>query len=63
MKLTITIKMDNAAFESWQSGSEVARILTNLASSLAGRDLNRSEDSFTLRDINGNVVGEAKVTK
>lgn len=60
MKLKITITMDGSAFAD-NAGSEAARILEHLAGSLAGRDLNRSEDSFTLRDINGNTVGTAQV--
>lgn len=59
MKLTITIEMDNAAFEPC-NGEEARRILGELANAMPftlspGMDLN-------LRDINGNKVGKAEVT-
>jgi len=60
MKLTIQIKMDNAAFD--PSGTEAARILRELADRLDGDNL-RAKDLRPLRDINGNRVGEAKVTR
>lgn len=63
MKLKIEINMDGAAFDGWQAGSEVARVLENFASGMAGRDLNREADLFTLRDANGNTVGVAMVTE
>lgn len=60
MKLKIEIVMDNAAFE--PSGTEAARILRELADRLDGDQL-RAKDLRPLRDINGNRVGEAKVTR
>ena len=60
MKLKIVIEMDNAAFE--PSGTEAARILRELAERLDGDNL-RYKDLRPLRDINGNRVGEAKVTR
>ena len=62
--LKITIKMDNAAFD--PEGPEVARILRKLANLLArewdGRHIGDGEQEL-LRDLNGNTVGEAKVTR
>jgi hypothetical protein len=56
--LRITIKMDNAAFGD-EPMTEAARILRVLS-----RDLEYTGilDRFVLRDLNGNTVGEAKVT-
>lgn len=60
MKLTITLRMDNAAFE--HHGQEVARILERVADDV--RDFESLKGlNNTLRDTNGNQVGTAKVTK
>lgn len=66
MKLTITIQCDNDAFSSEKGGdsepgTEVARILRELADNYQERDLLPGETA-NLRDINGNTVGKAKVT-
>ncbi len=61
MKLKITIDMDNAAFDG-DSGTEAARILRKTADTIDGLDLAQGE-TLSLRDINGNAVGEAKVTR
>lgn len=61
MKLKITIDLDNAAFEP-ASGTEAARILRALAERLDGDNL-RAKDLRPLRDLNGNRVGEAKVSR
>lgn len=61
MTLKITIKMDNAAFEPSQE-IEAARILKKVASEVENGLLFGSW-TFNLIDINGNLVGEAKVTK
>ncbi len=56
MKLTLTIQMDNAAFEGEYGSVEVARILREVA--------NRVSDppqEFPLFDINGNKVGKVEV--
>lgn len=53
-KYGITIRTDNAAFED-SPETEVARILRKLADDIEARGL----DSYTLRDINGNRVGDA----
>jgi len=67
MKLTVTIKMDNAAFFAEDDsetviGGEAARILTELAENLDETVLDIG-DSFNLSDINVNKVGTAKVTR
>lgn len=64
--LTIKIKMDNAAFEGC-NGSEAARILRGAADAITGLHFDNHTDPYDrtirLRDLNGNTVGEAKVTK
>lgn len=63
MKLKIEITMDNAAFEEC-SGDEVARILEQFAAGCKGQLLMAGEQSTVgLYDVNGNRVGEAKVTR
>lgn len=69
MKLKVEIKMDNAAFEArgdapsrWRDGREAARILRDLAGRISLQTL-EAGDIESLRDINGNKVGEAKVTR
>jgi hypothetical protein len=59
--LRITIKMDNAAFE-FNQGPEVARILRDMAKAV-DEDVDLDWFSMNLRDLNGNTVGEAKVTR
>lgn len=59
MTLRITIKMDNAAFEG-QAGEECARILREAAEQLEGRDSISRGTIMSLRDYNGNNVGEVK---
>ena len=61
MKLTIEIKLDNAAFEG-DNGIEIARILRKLAAGMDGT-FYTSGDSGDLRDHNGNTCGKWKVTK
>ena len=56
MKLTLSIKMDNAAFEpDW--AAEAAQILRN-----ASEYVNIGIKESPLLDSNGNVVGTFKVT-
>jgi len=68
MKLKITITMDNAAFEMegetrrFRNGFEPARILERLASGMKDSTLEIGNVE-ALRDVNGNKVGEAKVTR
>jgi hypothetical protein len=57
MKATIKIDMDNAAFDA--PDAELARILRELADKLETMKL---VGVTPLRDINGNRVGELKVT-
>jgi hypothetical protein len=54
--LTIQIALDNAAFED-DPGVEVARILRQIADKCEGGEV----WSGPIRDINGNLVGEAGV--
>jgi hypothetical protein len=57
MKFTLTIDMDNAAFDT--PVAEVARILRDLAKRLDNGETETLTDA-TLRDINGNAVGVAQ---
>jgi hypothetical protein len=57
--ITITIKTENAAFQDGNRAYEVARILRHLADRI-GVDL--PPQSPKLLDINGNTVGEVKLT-
>ena len=59
MKLVISIRCDNAAFD--PPGPEVSRILRELARSLEGEDLTPDSDFRSLRDRNGNKVGKVVV--
>ena len=61
MTLTITINMDNDAFQ-YHNGCEARRILRQLAEDRLAPDELEEGDTFTLMDYNGNRVGEAKVT-
>lgn len=72
MRLIIEIKMDNAAFtdesardgdqdDAGARGMEAARILRELAIDLQnGID---ADDSYSLRDANGNKVGKCEVVE
>lgn len=62
MKLKITIEMDNAAFEE-NNGTEAARILRTFADEIDGGNYPVSGIIKPLRDVNGNQVGTAKVTR
>lgn len=68
MKLKITIKMDNAAFEMegetrrFRNGFEPARILERLAAGMKDSTLEVG-NAENLYDVNGNTVGECKVTR
>lgn len=61
MKLTVTINMDNAAFEP-TNGIEVARILRYLAEICDNQNLPPTM-ALLIRDVNGNAVGAIKVKK
>jgi hypothetical protein len=58
--LSIQIQTDNAAFEGDDNGTELARILRKLAVVL--EDMGTGPDSGQLYDINGNRVGDWKVS-
>lgn len=53
--LNIDLTLDNDAFTD-DASTEVARILRRLADTIEGAN---PLDTFTLRDINGNTVGQA----
>ncbi len=57
MMATITVEMDNAAFEK-RPATELARILRRLAKRIE----QDGEDDCVLMDINGNSVGRFKVS-
>ena len=62
MKLTITIDMDNAAFEG-VPGKEAARIIRSRLRNIETIDDNDIGTVFPMMDINGNRVGQAEVTR
>lgn len=72
MKVKIEINCDNAAFHwgngevrsrnSIATGDELARILQELANKIKNQEISVG-DSYSLRDINGNRVGEMKVMR
>jgi len=55
MRASISIAMDNAAFDP-EPATELARILCDLA-----ERVKRGDDQVNLRDANGNKVGEFKI--
>jgi hypothetical protein len=59
--LKITIKMDNAAFA--DNPNETSDILHYLARTTEGHARLTVGEVVTLHDSNGNIVGEAKVTR
>ncbi len=72
MKLTITMELDNAAFcdqddgaggvqDNERNGDAVADVLRKLACGYGGVWLTAG-DTETVRDTNGNRIGEATVT-
>ena len=62
MKLKITINLDNAAFEDGGT-DEAIRAVTEALEDLRGRWPEQAGASANVRDLNGNKVGEAKVTR
>ena len=60
----ISINTDNAAFEDENLGSEISRILKSYANAIESViDPDTSWELETrLRDINGNTVGQVKLT-
>ena len=61
MAFKLSIDTDNAAFEPEEGGPrpELARILRELANVLDAGDGGRGR---SLRDVNGNIVGEWRLT-
>ena len=57
MRFKLSITTDNAAFEG-DENAEVARILRGLADRLGGAS---PDESYPLRDVNGNQIGRAHV--
>lgn len=63
MKLTITINLDNSAFQP-SPNPEAAYILQQLVDRIKQADFKRAPRwNRVLADSNGNSVGEARVTK
>ncbi len=63
MKLTLTIDMDNAAFEDGNAGPELARILRRVAASVKDDDASALVGYVgPLMDCNGNKVGKVQVS-
>ena len=62
--INISINTDNSAFESENLGSEISRILKSYANAIESViDPDTSWELETrLRDINGNTVGQVKLT-
>lgn len=58
MKLTIEIKLDNAAFEDGGT-EEIARILADMCEQLPDPLTTRID--YVMRDANGNTVGKARI--
>ena len=56
MTFTLTIKCDNAAFADGWCGTEVARILCDVAQQVA--EGLEAEDHRLVFDVNGNSVGD-----
>lgn len=59
MQATLTIQMDNAAFE--ENSVELARILQDIAAKIEQRGGVVAGDSFVAMDLNGNRVGKLEV--
>jgi len=58
MKITINIATDNAAFEDYGRETEINSIICKTAALIAGA----GQREGNLRDSNGNLVGNFKVT-
>lgn len=65
MTLSITIDLDNVAFDEVEGGPtpEVSRILTDYVERINRPNAYANPLERNLRDFNGNCVGEAKVSK
>lgn len=62
MKFTLTIDLDNDAFQGDAGADEVVRILDKLAG-VVGIDGLKPRYSWPCQDANGNAVGKATVTE
>jgi hypothetical protein len=60
MKLTIEIRMDNDAFHP-DPNDEVIRILDELKGTVQRNELSEGLLVYSIQDINGNSVGQARV--
>ena len=60
MTFTVRIGLENAAFEQ-DPASETARIIRALADRIEAGDFPAEDEPMSLRDWNGNRVGEAEV--
>lgn len=65
MRLLVTIGINNPAFDGDNLGSELARILRDLANQLADtpRAALAAKYGIELRDVHGNHVGSASIDK
>jgi len=63
MNLKIDINLDNAAFDGENWAFEAERILKEFTDEISFSGLCRPGDSESLLDINGNVVGKAKLIR
>ncbi len=60
MNITLKINADNAAFE-LSAGQELSRILLEISCNEHLQDWNGTQEfSLSIRDINGNKIGEIK---
>lgn len=60
MEFTLSIALDNTAFD---DPHELARILRAIANDLESSPWRRPGDATNLRDINGNTVGRWEFTE
>lgn len=58
MKFKVVIDVENAAFEDENMGTELARILREVADTVDGTSGETESIWGTLRDVNGNKVGQ-----
>ena len=58
MKFKVVIDVENAAFEDENMGTELARILREVADTVDGTSGETESIEGTLRDVNGNKVGQ-----
>lgn len=62
MRFILSIDCDNAAFDG-DPGDEITRILRDLTRRIDDKmGMLNIDDTFALRDINGNIVGVATLT-